>query len=88
MLAQTLTENPDLEIESSGQTDNKGNRAILMKRSRLRMEAVRDYLMDSGIDGRRLQGKAYGGSKPIANNEDATERAKNRRVEFKVLKVE
>jgi outer membrane protein OmpA-like peptidoglycan-associated protein len=86
-LVQTLQENPDLVIEIGGHTDNLGNPARLQKLSELRMQSVRQYLIDRGIDGKRLEGKGYGGTKPIADNTIEEERAKNRRVEFKVLKV-
>lgn len=86
-LAETLLENPDLVIEIGGHTDSLGDKDRLMKLSRLRMEAVRSYLINKGISGKRLEGKAYGGTKPLNNNETPEEQARNRRVEFKVLKV-
>lgn len=86
-LVKTLQENPDLVIEIGGHTDNIGNPARLQKLSELRMLSVRQYLVDRGIDGKRLKGKGYGGTMPIADNTDIEERSKNRRVEFKVLRV-
>ncbi len=86
-LVQVLRENPGIEIEISGHTDNIGNPAKLIRLSRQRMEAVRTYLSNRGISKSRLEGKGYGGMHPIADNSDPEKRALNRRVEFKVLKV-
>jgi outer membrane protein OmpA-like peptidoglycan-associated protein len=86
-LVQVLRENPGIEIEISGHTDNIGNKARLIRLSRQRMEAVRTYLVNRGINKNRLEGQGYGGMHPIADNADPAKRALNRRVEFKVLKV-
>lgn len=87
-LVQILRENPGITIEISGHTDAIGNPANLMKLSRQRMESVRAYLINRGISKKRLKGRGYGGTRPIADNSDEDARAKNRRVEFKILSVE
>lgn len=87
-LLQILRENSGITIEIGGHTDAIGNPAKLMKLSRQRMETVRTYLVNRGINRRRLKGRGYGGTKPIADNTDPKERAKNRRVEFKILSID
>lgn len=80
-----MIENPTLEIELGGHTDNRGDRNELMKLSTSRVEAVKAYLVRKGIVENRITGKGYGRSKPITKNRTEEERKQNRRVEFKVL---
>lgn len=84
-VAKMLNENPGMEIEISGHTDNRGDFKLNIKLSQERVETVVDYLVNKGIDRNRLQGKGYGGSKPIASNKSEQTRKLNRRVEFTVL---
>ncbi len=81
-LVKLLEDVPSLEIELSGHTDNTGSEKVNKKLSQERAEAVREYLIKEGIDGSRLTAKGYGSSKPVASNETAEGRAKNRRTEF------
>ncbi len=57
-----------------------------MKLSRERVEVVKQYLVDRGVEEKRIEGKGYGGSKPIASNKSEETRSLNRRVEFTILK--
>ena len=50
-----------------------------------RAAAVRQYLIDKGVDDSRLQSIGYGETKPVATNKTAKGRAQNRRVEFTVV---
>lgn len=81
-VAQLLKENPDLKLEIQGHTDNTGNSAFNYRLSEKRANAVKAYLIESGIAVSRLSAKGYGPSKPIADNGTIEGRAKNRRVEF------
>jgi outer membrane protein OmpA-like peptidoglycan-associated protein len=54
--------------------------------SQARAEAVAKYLSGKGVEAARLSAKGYGPSMPIADNSTQEGRAKNRRVEFKVVK--
>ena len=81
-----LKENPNLEIELGGHTDNQGSSSANLKLSESRALAIMSYLVESGVDRKRLKHKGYGGTKPIASNASAASRAKNRRVEIKILK--
>lgn len=81
-----MKDSPKVEIQLEGHTDNVGNPAANLKLSQSRVDAVKKYITTKGISKNRVQTKAFGGSQPITkeNNEEA--RAKNRRVEMRVLK--
>ncbi|MCS7085429.1 MAG: OmpA family protein, partial [Bacteroidia bacterium] len=53
-----------------------------------RAEAVRAYLISKGVDDNRIMAKGYGETMPVASNDTEKGRALNRRVEFKVLKID
>jgi outer membrane protein OmpA-like peptidoglycan-associated protein/tetratricopeptide (TPR) repeat protein len=86
-LLQVLQDNPQMKIEISGHTDNTGNPVVNAKLSTDRARAVVIYLARKGIDIGRLTFKGYGSEQPIADNTTPDGRAKNRRVEFKVLGI-
>lgn len=84
-LLSLLNRYPNMKIELSGHTDNKGSDKYNANLSLTRVKAVYDYLISKGIENKRLQYKAYGAKQPIADNKTEEGRAKNRRVEFKIL---
>ncbi len=86
MVADFMKANPKVEIELAGHTDNRGLHAHNVKLSRERVEKVKAYLMDKGIEAKRITGKGYGGIKPIAENDAEETRKLNRRVEFTIVK--
>lgn len=81
-----LQQNPGYKIEISGHTDNIGNKSSNILLSQNRAKAVQDYLISQKIDAARISFNGFGSSKPIANNETDAGRAKNRRVEFVLMK--
>lgn len=81
-LVKVLTDNPELKIEISGHTDNVGDAALNLKLSEDRVTTIKNYLISKHISTKRLSGKGYGGSKPIASNATEETRKLNRRVEF------
>lgn len=81
-----LKQNPTVEIEIAGHTDNKGSDDYNQNLSQGRSQAVVDYLISQGIEDFRLMAHGYGESKPIDTNDTEDGRANNRRVEFTVLK--
>ena len=87
-VAQVLRSYPQLQIEIGGHTDSKGSASSNQKLSQKRAQAVHDYLVSKGLPDAQLSAKGYGESKPIAPNKTASDMAKNRRVEFKVLNKE
>ncbi len=83
-----LMQVPDLVVEVGGHTDATGTDAYNVKLSDARAKAVRDYLVSNfpQINAGNLSAKGYGESKPVAPNNTKEGRAKNRRVEFKIIK--
>lgn len=86
LVASFLIANPKVKIELAGHTDNRGIPAQNTKLSQARVDKVKDYLVQKGIDKKRITGKGYGGSKPIASNDTEETRQLNRRVEFVIKK--
>jgi outer membrane protein OmpA-like peptidoglycan-associated protein len=84
-VVRLLESNETIRIEISGHTDNVGSLSSNKKLSTARAKAVVDYLIKKGISTDRLEYKGYAFSMPIAPNDTSEGRAKNRRVEFKVL---
>ena len=84
-LAQLLREHPALHLRLVGHTDNLGDAQLNTVLSQHRAETVRDYLLRQGITADRITATGYGGQQPAANNNDADQRARNRRVEVMLL---
>jgi outer membrane protein OmpA-like peptidoglycan-associated protein/tetratricopeptide (TPR) repeat protein len=82
-----LSSNPTVRMEISGHTDNVGSLKLNTNLSRARAESVVRYLVERGVDPSRLDSKGYAFSQPIAPNDTPEGRAKNRRVEFKILSM-
>ena len=81
-----LQENPAVEIEVAGHTDNQGRADLNLTLSRERAAAVKQYLVEQGVDTNRITQQGYGGTRPLVSNAIEEERSKNRRVEFTILK--
>jgi outer membrane protein OmpA-like peptidoglycan-associated protein len=82
----TLANNPDIEISIEGYTDNSGKKSSNIRLSQKRADAVKDYLVGKGIDGKRISTKGLGPDNPIAPNDTPENKQKNRRIEFKRTK--
>ena len=82
--------NPDIShLDIEGHTDNKGSDDLNEKLSNERAHAVMKYMIDKGIAADRLSAAGYGPKRPIADNNTAGGRQRNRRVEFHIVnKVE
>jgi len=87
-IGNILIQASDLMVEIGGHTDATGSDATNMTLSDARAKAVHDYLETnfSQITPENLTAKGYGESKPVASNDTKEGRAKNRRVEFKIVK--
>ncbi len=68
-----------------GHTDNKGSAELNKNLSQQRANAVMNWLTSHGVEANRLEAHGYGMEKPIEDNNTEEGRAKNRRVEFKIL---
>ena len=86
LVVSFLQENPKVEILLTGHTDNRGDKEQNQRLSQKRVDRVKAYLVSKGINGKRISGKGFGGTKPIANNKTEETRRLNRRVEFTIVK--
>ena len=86
IVVQFMAENPKVEIEISGHTDNVGTQDYNMSLSEKRAESCKNYIISKKINVARITSKGYGMSKPVASNNDEAGREKNRRVEFTITK--
>jgi outer membrane protein OmpA-like peptidoglycan-associated protein len=80
-----LDKNKTLHIQLNGHTDNVGKPADNLTLSDARAKAVMEYLINQGIDKKRLKAKGFGETKPRHGNDSVSGRAANRRTEFEVL---
>lgn len=86
-VARELSEHPEVKhVVIEGHTDAVASKRHNMKLSQDRVASVKAYLLSKGVEAKRLTTKAFGETKPIASNKTEEGRAKNRRVDFKVLK--
>jgi OOP family OmpA-OmpF porin len=85
-VAAGMQSQPTMQVEIGGHTDSLGTAAYNLTLSQRRADSVRDYLISRGVDGARMKAEGYGKYQPIAENETEDGRAKNRRVEFKIVK--
>jgi OOP family OmpA-OmpF porin len=83
---EQLNKYSDRKYEIAGHTDNTATDKINIKLSLDRANAVREYLVNRGVEGSRLVAKGYGSSRPKADNKTAAGRGINRRIEFYRLK--
>jgi outer membrane protein OmpA-like peptidoglycan-associated protein len=86
-VAGTLQGNPDIaRLEIQGHTDERGNDNYNMRLSEARAKSVLEYLVDKGVEASRLQSHGYGETQPLDPRSNEQAWAKNRRVEFLIIK--
>ena len=83
-IALMLIKNPTYIIEIQGHTDNVGKPESNLVLSDKRAEAVKLFLIQAGVEEKRLTSKGYGVTVPVASNATPKGKALNRRVEFVV----
>jgi outer membrane protein OmpA-like peptidoglycan-associated protein len=81
-VVRSLMAYPEVRIEIRGYTDSVGDWDYNLDLSQRRADAVRTYLINSGIAGDRVIAKGYSEADPVASNNTASGRAENRRIEF------
>ncbi len=79
-IVKVMNDNPTYKLKISGYTDSRGDDAANLDLSDRRAKAVKQYLIDKGIDGGRVEAVGYGEADPIADNNTKEGQAKNRRV--------
>lgn len=80
----TLKGNPGMTVQLEGHTDSTGPEAYNMGLSERRAQAVKNHLVEQGIDASHLTTIGFGEANPIAPNDTAAGRAQNRRVGFTI----
>ena len=77
---------PSVKFEVEGHTDNIGGKKFNQRLSEQRAKSVVNYLTGKGVGAARIQSAGYGENRPVVPNNTEANRAKNRRIEFKVKK--
>lgn len=83
-LAEAARTCPGVTIDIEGHTDAEGTDERNQPLSERRAEAVVDFLIDAGVPAERMKAVGYGSTRPIAPNDTAAGRARNRRIAFTV----
>ncbi|RYF62776.1 MAG: OmpA family protein, partial [Cytophagaceae bacterium] len=86
-LIQIMKAYPSLSIRIEGNTDSTGDDAINDPLSGDRADAVRQALLAGGIEASRVTTRERGDSKPVASNQTAAGRQKNRRIDVVITKL-
>ncbi|MCA9653460.1 MAG: OmpA family protein [Myxococcales bacterium] len=82
---KVLADYPSLRVEISGHTDDRGKRDKNLGLSQDRADAVKQYMVDKGIDAGRITTRGAGPDEPIGDNKTKAGRQQNRRIEFKLI---
>lgn len=86
-VAQSMIQYPNSLIDVYGHTDSTGSDTYNLDLSKRRADAVARYLISRGVSSARIQTQGMGETYPVADNNTAEGRAKNRRVEVKITPV-
>ena len=84
-LVDFMNQNPTIKVEIAGHTDSDGADSFNQSLSEGRAQSAVTYLNNKGISTERLVAKGYGESQPLAPNDSPEGKAKNRRVELKII---
>ncbi|MEQ8704891.1 MAG: OmpA family protein [Phaeodactylibacter sp.] len=84
--AAYLKQNPSVKIRINGHTDSVGSARSNLQLSKTRAKFIAGHLIAYGIDKSRITSKGFGAEQPVADNQTPTGRAKNRRVEFEIMR--
>jgi OOP family OmpA-OmpF porin len=85
-VARELADHPEVKrVQIEGHTDAVASKRHNLKLSQDRVASVKAYLLSKGVEAKRLTTKAFGETKPIASNKTEEGRAKNRRVDFRII---
>ena len=81
-LTGIVLSHPGLKLAIEGYTDTTGSVALNQTLSEQRANAVRDYLVQQGLDAVSVSAQGFGPANPVAGNDTAQGRQQNRRVEI------
>lgn len=73
---------PNLNVLVAGHTDSDGSEAANQRLSEARAQSVARYLVENGISADRITSQGFGEAKPVAPNDNAYNKSRNRRIEF------
>ena len=83
-VAEIANRCPEVKIEVTGHTDSVGGRDFNKTLSQQRARSVVTFLSQRGVAGPRVEAAGFGDTRPLVPNDTEANRAKNRRIEFKV----
>ena len=86
-IVRSLNENPDIRIAVMAHTDNSGGIEENLRLSTARATSVVEYLVDKGVEPARLKAEGYGEMLPLVQNVTDEDRARNRRIEIRILRT-
>ena len=86
-VAQSLIEYPNSLVDVYGHTDSTGSDSFNQNLSENRARTVMNYLISRGVPAARLRSQGFGETMPVASNNTADGRTRNRRVEIKIVPV-
>ncbi|MCK4537400.1 MAG: OmpA family protein [Candidatus Krumholzibacteria bacterium] len=81
-VVKSLMAYPEVKVEIRGYTDSVGSWESNLALSQKRADAVKNYVVNSGVMSDRILAKGYGEADPVSSNKTAAGRAENRRIEF------
>lgn len=88
-IAYVINSHPQIEhVEVAGHADKVGTDAVNAQLTKRRAQAVVDALAKRAVDKRRMHAQGYGNHCFLDNGESEASREKNRRVEFKIMRVD
>lgn len=86
-VASALKQHPEIaRLAIDGHTDNRGAAKSNTNLSQRRALSVVRWLIEQGVDARRLEARGFGPRRPLVDNTTDADRARNRRVEFLIKK--
>lgn len=86
-IAQSLNQYPNSLVDVYGHTDSTGSASHNQTLSENRARTVANYLVSNGVSSSRVRSQGFGMTMPVASNDTPEGRAKNRRVEIKIVPI-